>query len=420
MKRFAMVTLRIGLFSILVWGWASVVGAQQPYWPRFHGPNENNISSDKGLLQQWPKGGPPLVWTAKDIGEGYAGVTLAHGLIYTAGNIDNKMVITALTLGGKVKWQVPNGEAYKKSYPGSRGTPTIDGDRLYHESPNGDLICLNAITGRKIWSENILKKFKGKQVRWALAESVLIDGEHVICCPGGSKTAMVALNKRSGKTVWQSPAAEGDLAGYASPMLIEQDGLRIILTMTDKALIGVNADSGQLLFRYAHPTKYDVNAMMPLYHKSRILISSGYGTTGTESLKLTVRGKKASVEKVWAKNQLDNHHGGIVLYKKFIYGAGHNSGKGKWMCLSWNTGRIMWAAKGVGKGSITCADGMLYTMSETRNVGLVRPTPEKYELISEFEIPRGGKGKSWAHPVVCGGRLYIRHGNFLYAYNVAK
>lgn len=399
---------------------ASYASDDAPFWPRFHGPNADNLSTDTGLLNEWPKDGPRLAWTAQGIGEGFAGVVMANGMIYTAGNVDDKMTITALDMDGNLRWQVPNGDAYTRSYPGARGTPVIDRDRLYHESPDGRVACYNATTGKEIWSLNILDEFDGKQTQWALAESVLIDGNRLICCPGGSKTAVVALDKMTGETVWKSPSASGDLAGYASPTLIEYKGLRIILAMTDNALIGVNADNGKLLFQHTHPTKYKVNALMPIFRDGHVFISSGYGTTGSLLLKLNVDGDKASVEQVWHSLDLDNHHDGVVVWQGHIYGAAHSSGKNRWVCLDWKTGETKYAEKGVGKGPVTFAEGMLYTMSENRDVGLVKATPEAHDVISRFEIPRQGKGKTWAHPVVCGGRLYIRHGDYLYAYDVKK
>ena len=388
------------------------------YWPRFHGPKGDNISTETGLLKKWPQGGPKLLWTAEGIGEGFAGVTIAEGFIYTDGGIDGKSVITALDMNGNMRWQVKNGDAWTGSHPGSRGTPTIDGDRLYHESPLGDVVCLNAKTGKKIWGINILKRFGSKTAFWALAESVLIDGECLIVCPGGPETAVVALDKMNGKIVWKSPSVDGKLVDYVSPVLIEQDGLRIVLTMLHMSLVGVNADTGDVLFSFPHPTKYPTSATTPIYHDGQIFISTGYGTTGATLLKLDVDGTRAKVTKVWNSRELDNHHGGVILHDGYLYGAAHYFNRGKWICLDWKTGEMKHAAKGVGKGSATMAEGMLYTLSEKKKVGLVRATPDGHELCGEFELPSGGKGPSWAHPVVCGGRLYIRHGDFLYAYDV--
>ena len=387
-------------------------------WPRFHGPNNDNISTETGLLKKWPKDGPKLLWTAKDLGAGYSGVTIADGMIYTNGDIGEKNVITALDMNGKLRWQVENGEAWKGSFPGSRSTPTIDGDRLYHESPLGGLLCLNAKTGKKIWGTNILKRFGSKTSMWALAESPLVDGDNLIVCPGGPQTAVVALDKMTGKVVWKSPPVNDELIGFVSPIIIEQDGLRILLTMVHMSLVGVNADTGDVLFSFEHPTKYPTSATTPIYHDGHIFISTGYGTTGATSLKLDVDGNRAKVTEAWNSRELDNHHGGVILYKGHLYGAAHKFNRGKWICLDWKTGEMKYAEKGVGKGSATMAEGMLYTMSEKKKVGLVKATPDGHELVGEFKLPKGGKGTSWAHPVVCGGRLYLRHGNFLYAYDV--
>jgi len=388
-----------------------------PYWPCFHGPNGDNISSDTGLLREWPDEGPSLDWKCEEIGNGYSGVSIADGLIYTAGNKDGNTLISAINMDGNVQWQVANGAAYTASYPGTRGTPTIDGERLYHQSPVGNTICLNAKTGKKIWSVNSLETFQAKNLQWALAESLLIDGDRVITCPGGNAASVAALDKLTGETVWKAEST-GEKTNYATPSLVEYDGLRMILTMSAKGFIGVNADTGELLFRHRFETKYDINALKPIFHNGQVFISGGYGTTGSEMLKVTVQGDGASVQKVWGSRKLDNQHGGVVLLDGHLYGAAHSFNNGKWICLEWATGDMKWAERGVGKGSLTYADGMFYLMSERSNVGLAQASPQGLEMVSQFRLPSGGKGASWAHPVVCGGRLYIRHDVRLFAYNV--
>jgi outer membrane protein assembly factor BamB len=189
--------------------------------------------------------------------------------------------------------------------------------------------------------------------------------------------------------------------------------------MTARAVIGVNADTGDLLFRYPHKTEYDVNATTPLFHAGWVFLTSGYGTTGSVMLKLNVQGPKVEAEKVWESRELDNHHGGAILLDGAIYSASHNFNGGKWICLDWKTGKRQYAERGVGKGSLTYADGMLYTYSEGRDVGLVPATPGEHKVVSEFKTPSGPDGPTWAHPVVCGGRLYLRHDDKLYAYDVA-
>jgi outer membrane protein assembly factor BamB len=387
--------------------------ADGPSWPRFHGPDGTNKSSDTGLLKKWPEKGPKLLWTAKGIGNGYSSVTIADGMIFTAGNIEKKTVVAAMDLNGKIKWQYENGPAWLRSHPGTRGTPTVDGERLYHQSPLGQLVCLVAKTGKKVWDVNTYKTFGGRKTYWAFAESVLVDGDRVISCPGGAKASVVALNKTTGKVVWTA-SDTGEANSYATPALVVQDGLRMILTMTGKGFMGVGADDGSVLFRAPFETRHYVNALMPLHHDGHVFLSGGYGT-GSKLMKLTVKGKAASVKEVWQSKALDNHHGGVMLVDGRVYGASHG---GKWTCLDWKTGKTQWSDKGVGKGSVTMADGMLYMLSEKRKVGLAKPTPKGYGLVSQFEIPDQGKGPSWAHPVVCGGRLYIRHGDFLYAYDL--
>ena len=382
-------------------------------WLRFHGPRGDNISPDTGLLKAWPSGGPKLVWAIDGIGHGFSGVTLAGGLIFTSGNLDDATTITALDLEGRIQWQAPSGPAWTDEYPGTRGTPTVDGDRLYHESPLGNVVCLDLASGDELWSLNILKTFDAKNNKWALAESLLIDGDHVICCPFGRKASVVALDKHSGDTVWTAPAVSGTVA-FASPVVAEYEGLRIILTMNADSLVGVNADSGDLLFQHEHVTKYDINVTMPIFHEGHVFISSGYGA-GSELLKLDVEGDKVVAKTVWESSELDNHHGGVILWRGHLYGSSY---RGRWVCLDWKTGQVKYKEKGVGKGSVAMADGMLYMLNEKRKLGLASATPDGLELTGSFKIPSGGEGPTWAHPVVRGGCLYIRHADWLYAYDV--
>ncbi len=386
-----------------------------PYWPRFHGPNFDNISPDKGLLRSWPPQGPPLRWKASGIGEGYSSVTLADGRIFTAGNIGEKTFVTALSLSGKILWQAENGPAWTKSYPGTRGTPTVDGPRLYHLSPLGQLSCFQSATGKLLWTVNILQRFRSKYPTWALAESVLVDGNHVICCPGGPEVSVVALDKLTGKIVWTAPSTN-DLAGYASPSIGTFGGRRIVFTMNAKAVIGVDASTGELLFRHEHITSWDVNVLTPIFRDGYLFICSGYGT-GAKLLRLIPAGKKFDVEVLWAERTFDNHHGGVIYLDGYLYGSNH---RGQWMCLNFATGEVMYRHSGVGKGSLTYADGMLYVLSERGVVGLVEASPRDHRVISQFRLPPDGTGPSWAHPVVIGGTLYIRHGDILYAYDVQE
>ncbi|MGQ9576297.1 MAG: outer membrane protein assembly factor BamB family protein [Thermoguttaceae bacterium] len=394
----------------------AILPADEPFWPQFHGPKRDNLSTATGLLKRWPAGGPRLVWTARGLGHGFGSVSIANKMIYASGNIGGKTIVTALDLDGRIRWQAENGGAWEGDKPGARGTPTIDGQRLYHESPLGEVICLEARTGRPLWRLNILEKFHSRMITWAQAESVLIDGDRLICCPGGPETAMVALDKFTGQTVWKSASAKGDLAGYASPSLGQYRGLRMIFTLTSRAAIGVNADTGELLWRFEHETPFEEMITMPIYHDGHVLVTTR--TTGSVLLKLNVEGKKVTVEPVWRSKDLDNQHHGVILLDGYLYGTSHVNRGGRWICLDWRTGQTRYVERGVGKGSLTYADGMFYILTEDGIMGLVRASPAGHEVISRFRIPPGGNGPTWAHPVVCDGRLYIRHSDLLYAYDL--
>lgn len=394
---------------------AIMAAEDEAFWPQFHGPARSNCSDETGLLQRWPAGGPQLLWTARGLGHGFSTVSIADGRIYTAGSINDKTVVTAMDMKGKILWQVENGRAWTGDRPGARGTPTIDGDRVYHESPHGDVICLQAATGERVWGLNILEEFGSENIRWALSESLLIDGDHVICCPGGPEASIVALDKRTGDVVWKAPST-GDLAGYASPMLAEHDGLRMVLTMMLKSVVGVNADTGDLLFRIGHVSYADENILTPIHHEGHVIVSSL--AVGTVKWRLDVTDGKVTPTEVWRTKHLDHHHGGVVLVDGYLYGSSTAFNKRKWVCLDVQTGNSTYAEAGVGKGCLTYADGMLYTLSERGTMGLVPATPTQHKVVSQFNLPAGGEGPSWAHPVVCAGLLYLRHGEFLYAYDI--
>jgi outer membrane protein assembly factor BamB len=384
-------------------------------WPQFHGPRRDNRSTETGLLKRWPEGGPKLLWTCKDIGHGFASVAIAGGRLYTSGNIGGRTVVSALDLDGKIAWQQPNGPSWEKPVAGTRSTPTVDGDRVYHESPHGDVVCLEAATGKQLWGLNIIKQFHSTNIQWALSESLLIDGDRVLCSPGGPETALVALNKRTGRVLWKSPSA-GDQAGYASPAIAEWKGLRLVLTLTSRALIGVSAETGAMLFRFPHETPFNEMILSPVFRDGRIFVSTR--TTGSVMLRLDVEGGKASLTELWRNKDLDNQHRGVVLHNGQIYGCSHVNSDGKWVCVDWTTGRTLHMERGIGRGSLTFADGMFYILSERGEACLAPAAPDRHEIVSQFNLPEGGKGPAWAHPVVCGGRLYLRHGECLYAFAI--
>jgi len=384
-------------------------------WPQFRGPKRDNLSRETGLLKQWPSGGPKLLWTAKDIGEGFSTVAVKDEFIYTTGNISKNTVITALDLNGKVRWTAKNGPAYERSKPGTRSTPTINDGRLYHENADGDVVCLESDTGRKIWSLNILERFEGRNITWALAESLLIDGNNVICTPGGETVGVAALDKKTGRTLWTCKGIN-DKPGYSSPIVFEYKGLRQIVVLMAKSVVGINADSGRLLWRVQHVTPFDENINTPIFHDGCVFICSR--TTGSRLFRLKIDGERASIEEVWKSELLESQHGGIVLIDGYLYGSSRISVLGPWICLDFKTGKRMYSEFGIDTGSLTYADGLIYALNQRSTMALVLPTPQTFQIVSQFSLPKGGKGPTWAHPVVCNGRLYIRHGNFLYCYEI--
>jgi len=385
-------------------------------WPEFHGPRRDNRSPATGLLKTWPDGGPRLVWTADGLGHGYSTVAIADGRIFTTGNVDQQTVITALEMEGTVAWRVPNGPAWLNPQGGARSTPTLDAGRLYHMNSHGDLVCLDAGTGKRLWHVNILRPFNGRNIEWGLAESVLVDGDRVIATPGGENIGMVALDKHTGKTVWTCRGT-GDKPGYCSPTLFEYQGLRQIVTLMAKSVVGVHADTGRLLWRVPHETPFDENINTPLYHDGCVFVSTR--TTGSRLLRLKVDGQDCSVTKVWSTTAMDNQHGGVLLVDGLLFGTSLTRSNGPWSCLEWATGKRVWSEKGIGRASATWADGRIYALSQKGVVALVEPSTEGFRAVSTFPMPKVGRGPTWAHPVVCEGRLYLRHNETLCCYDVS-
>ena len=406
------------LGSVSVWA----AGDDVTDWGAFHGPDRDNISREKGLLQTWPTLGPRLVWTAENCGVGYSTVTIAGDSIYTAGKFGKDTFVLALDMNGKLRWKVRNGQAWEADprhrwaigKAGSRATPTIDDGIAYHLNETGRLAAFSVRDGKELWSMDFSETFQSKRPMWGYAESVLIDGEKLLCYPGGPKGYMVALDKKTGKVIWANTKI-GDQSSYCSGVLVDVEGVRQVITMTAAAAIGVRVSDGALLWRVPFTSRRGINVTTPIYHEGHVFASSGYGT-GSTLIKLTRDGEGFKAERVWTTKSLDNHHGGVVKLGEYLYGSGHQS-KG-WACLDFKTGKETYRGEAGGKGSLLYADGLLYCWDEQGTMELVRPTPDQRPVVSSFRVPEGGKGLCWAHPVIHGGRLYLRHANRLFAYDI--
>ena len=391
---------------------AVVSAANAGDWPQFRGLSRDGTSSETGLMKQWPQDGPKELWSFDGLGEGFASVSVADGVIYTTGMIGGLGYLFAFDLQGKPKYKVAYGPEWTKSgnYPGTRTTPTIDGDRLYLMSGQGRIACHNAKTGEHIWHVDTLAKFKGKNIPWGIAESPLIDGEKVICTPGGQDATVVALNKMTGETIWTTQGLS-QLSAYCSPILAERGSKRLILTMVEKSVVGVDANTGKVYWIVPHEVSYDIQAVSPAYKDGLMYVTNGYHH-GSHAFLLSPDG--TGVEPKWSEKSLDVHHGGVVLVDGNIHGA---STSGNWTCLDLAEGKVKFTDKLVGKGSVIYVDGMLYGYGEKGQVGLIKIKQDGYELVGSFRVTKGSK-EHWAHPAISDGRLYVRHGPVLMCYDI--
>lgn len=384
-------------------------------WPQWRGWKRDGVSSETGLLKKWPEGGPKLLWSVKGLGKGFSTVAIADGTVYTTGLVSKIEKLFAFDLQGNKKWTKSYGKGWAGSHPGARTTPTVDGDRLYVISGAGVVVCFDAKTGQKRWWVNVVERFGGQSLNWGISESALIEGEKVICTPGGSDATVVALDKNTGKTVWTSEGLS-DAAAYCSAILVERGGTRLVVTITARSIVGIKAEDGTVLWQHRnklHKGKpRDVNPNTVVHDGGRLYVTSRF--VGGMMLELSEDGSRVS--KVWENVDHDPHHGGVVAVDGFIYGASTESKK--WMCLDWATGKVLYERRWRGKGSLASAEGMLYCYEEEKGtVGLVKASPKGFEIVSSFKVPEG-TGEHWAHPVVCGGRLYIRHGDVLMVYDI--
>jgi outer membrane protein assembly factor BamB len=389
-------------------------------WPCFHGPDRTNKSTETGLIEAWPREGPKLKWTAPGLGEGYSSVSVGGSFVYTAGMNLNQTYVFCFDLEGKLVWKKPNGItwttnlSHARSYTGSRSTPTYDNGVIYHLGEMGRLTAFEAKTGEEIWHRELVKDFETESAEYGYAESVLIDGDHLFVRPFAKKGFQVCLNKRSGALIWANTEITGTPA-YNSLVIGEFGGYRQIIGAGSNCFYSMEIQTGKLLWKVDVVNPRELNNTDAIVYNDYVFISSGYGK-GSMLIKLKPSDNAIVPETVWQSALMDNHHGGVVLDNGFLYGAGSNT-KG-WFCLDFLTGKQMWKADG--KGSLTYADDMLYLLDERGTMKLVRATPDKYELSGEFKVPEGGKGMYWAHPVVCGGILYIRHADKLYAYDISR
>jgi outer membrane protein assembly factor BamB len=380
------------------------------------------VYNETGLLKKWPEQGPLLIMSVTGLAKGFSSVVTGRDKLYLTGTVDDHEVLMALDMKGNKLWETTYGSTWKESFPESRSTPTLDGDRVYVTSGVLDAACIHAETGKILWSVKVNEIFEGAFGDWGKAESPLVLDDKVIFTPAGNKTTMVALNKLTGETVWVSESLH-DKSSYVSPLLIDQYGIPFIAGVTEKYIFAVSPSDGRIIWKFdfgslALPPEYrPILASTPLYFNGCLFVSGGYDHANA-MLSLSADGLQSTL--VWSDSTLDSHMGGCVKVGDYIYGSNWlNNSKGHWVCLDWKTGRVMYENDRMSKGSVIAAEGMLYCYEEkTGTMALVEATPERFDIISSFKVPLGS-GPHWSHPVINHGILYIRHGDALMAYKVS-
>ncbi|MEI8020013.1 MAG: PQQ-binding-like beta-propeller repeat protein [Schlesneria sp.] len=387
--------------------------SESAFWPQHRGPNRDNISKETGLLDSWPNGGPKLTWEQKGLGEGFSSVSIAHGKLYTMGNQGNDEMLLAMdAANGRPLWSTKTGgRAYREGQGnGPRGTPTVDDDRVYALGANGDLICVGANKGEVVWQKNILNDYGGNNIQWGISESVLIDGQNLICSPGGKRATMAAIDKMTGREVWTCIVQEAPAAAYSSPIVVDYQGERMYVNFVHTAVVAVRAKDGNVLWGHTQSANGTANCSTPVSSDGLVFTASGYDT-GCALFKLA-KGGKAKLE--YANKEMKNHHGGMVVVDGYLYGFDEQILK----CLDLKTGKVQWKDRSVGKGSLTYADGHLYLRSEAGPVALCVASNKRYEEKGRFN-PAGRSDKpAWSHPVVCDGRLFLRDMDSIAVYEI--
>ncbi len=414
-------------FLLPVLGLATLGSVLADDWPQWRGPNRDGQSAEKGIIKSWEENPPKLLWMAEGMGSGYSSVAVAGAKIYTSGNFDGGQGVVAVNAkDGKVLWRTKLTESVPQhGVDGARSMPALDGAMLYVTTSNGSIACLT--TAGKVKWQREYKEFGDNPVpSWGFSESPLVDGDLVLCTPGGKDSVMVALEKRSGRTIWKTKlpdiGAKGKAeAGYGSMVISNAAGVKQYVQMTGRGVIGVRAKDGRFLWGYNKVANGTASIPTPVVAGEHIFCSSGYGT-GAALIRLKKKGNaEVEAEEVYFLNsdQLQNHHGGMILRNGYIYcGHGHNAGKP--ICIDVETGDVKWGPEkgaGVGSAGLTYAEGHFIYRWESGHVGLVEATEEGYKLKGSF-MPEHKEKQSWAHPVISDGKLYLREQDKLMCYGL--
>lgn len=388
------------------------MAAQAPDWYQWRGPNRDGHSPEIGLLKEWPAGGPRLLWRGTGAGTAYSSFSTANNRLFTLGaRGDVEYVMAFDASSGKKLWETAHGRRFRNEQgDGPRSTPTVDGDRVYAFGGSGDLTALDAATGKRIWSVNVVQTFGGTTPYWGYSESPLIFNDRIVLNAGGRRASIVAINKADGSTLWQN---HNDEAAYSSPMLLRTGSLAQIVFFTGSRALAVDPRDGRLLWSYGKVANNTANIATPVVRGTKVFFSSDYGT-GAALLDVKAAGNIASATEVYFTREMRNHHASSVLVGDHIYGFNSSI----LTALKFDTGEVAWRNRSVGKGSLIYADERLYLYGENGTVGLAEATPAGYTERGRFSISLATGNPAWSHPIITNGKLIIRDQDNIYAYSV--
>ena len=385
---------------------------RQPEIAQWHGPNRDGSYPGTGLLKEWPKEGPGLLWASDMIGDGYGSPVVTCDGLFVTGGIDSTAYLFSFDLKGKLNWKVPYGPEWEKGFPGSRSAPTVVDDLVYVTTGKGEIACLKRGDGKKVWSVSLFTDLHGQHTIFGYSEGLLVKDQMIYCTPGGADTNVVALNRFSGALIWKCKGV-GQLSAFCSPKMLQHGKHNILLTFTELSMLGIDADNGKLLFTHKQDTAGNVHSNAPIYQNGYLWYVAG-DRNRTVKLKLSDDGE--SISEVWRSLPFDNIMGGVVQVGNRLIATGHR--KLELMSLDMESGKVMQQLK-IGRGSTILADGMVYLYDEKGNVHLVDPAGGGLKEVSAFKVTRGTK-EHFSHPVIGNGVLYIRHGKSLMAYNISR
>jgi len=405
---------------------AKPVASSEAGWPQFRGPRRDGISDERGLLASWPEEGPKVLWSAPNLGNGYSSPIITKDRVFITGDVGDELHLFALDLDGKPIWQAKNGAAWKADYPGARASVAYHAGHIYHHNAHGRVACLDAANGKEVWSLNILEQFGGKNITWGLSECLLVDDRAVYVTAGGSGALIVALDRKTGKPIWQSTPisdSEGEQAvetpSYVSPILVEFAGRKLLIGCSLKHLFCADTATGKLQWTKRLPTRYSVLAMMPvLVGGDRIFMTAPHGTGG-HCYQLTAPEKpdgSIGVKDVWT-SKLDTCQGGVIYLRGKLYGSFYSDRKG-WAALDATNGDVLYTNTEFAKGAALFADGKLYALAEDGWMLLLEPTEKEFAVKGRFRLAEPARRDAWAHPVIYQGRMYLRYHDKLTCYDV--